>query len=310
MDGAGEPQLIFDAGYGVLSPDGTMVLYTEPDDVWLADLTTGERRNVTGTSDRTECCGQWWPPQPETIVLNSWTPEEVGPSYGFPTVVQLDGTGYNVLDDAEVSYSLPAPSPDGQTVAYDRAGKAWLHGRKTGPEPFDPSAYGLPVAYGSPGESQWRIVSPAWSPDGRQLAWVVADCREERCETSIGVFDLEEQTAQLLHPYTPAGRGGQPLAPLWSPDGQWLAFVVEAESVGEAGLWVLSADGQSEYALSAGDVTTNPTPVWSPDGRWLAYSSTSSDGQTRSFWLAKAGTWERSSLNLPPDAHLVAWVGP
>ena len=309
VDGAGQPQLIFDRGAVALSPDGTRVLYDDPDDVWLADLTTGERRNVTGTSARTECCAQWWPAQPETILFSSWTPEEVGPSYGFPTLARLEGTGYTIVDDAEVSYSLPAPSPDGQTVAYDRAGKAWLYGRKTGPEPFDPSAYGVPVAYGSQGEAQWRIVSPAWSPHGDQLAWVVADCREGPCETSIGVFDLEEQTARLLHPYAPMGRGGQPPAPLWSPDGQWLAFVVEAEMVDEAGLWVFRADGQSEYPLATGDVGTNPTPVWSPDGRWLAYSSTSSDGEIRWFWLAEAGTWELSALELPPDAHLIAWVG-
>jgi hypothetical protein len=308
VDDAGQPQLVFERGDGAISPDGLQVLYDEPDDIWLADLATGERRNVTASQDRIECCAQWWPNQTETILFSSWTSEDAGPSYGFPTVAQLDGSGYAVLDDSGVSYSLPAPSPDGQTVAYDRAGMAWLYGRKTGLEPFDPSAYGLPVTYGSPGEQQWRIVSPAWSPDGQQLAWVVADCREGSCETSIGVFDLTRESLRMLHPYVPVGRGGQPAGPLWSPDGQWLAFVVWAEVPEQAGLWVMRADEQEEYAVEPGLVRANLTPVWSPDSRWLAFSSVSSDGDTRLFWLVEVGTWHRVSIELPPDAYLVTWL--
>jgi Tol biopolymer transport system component len=238
------------------------------------------------------------------ILFSSYPLEDVGPSFGFPTVVQLDGSQYHVLDDSQVSYALPAPSPDGRTVAYDRSGKPWLYRQDAGPEPFDWTLYGLP------GDRELRIVSPAWSPDGRRLAWVVNDCSVGACQTSVGVFDLEAKTAQLLHPYTPVGRGGQPLAPAWSPDGRWLAFTAEAMNPDDAGFWIVRADGQQdeEYPLATGHVRATFAPVWSPDGRRLAVSSVSQGGELE-HWVAEVGTWELHPLDLPPDAHIVDWTG-
>ncbi len=293
----GEPVQIFDRSGAVISPDSTQVLYAEADDIWLADIATGERRNLTQTPERFECCAWWWPGQPDAILFNSWTSQSDEPGYGFPTMVQLDGSDYRVLDDSQASYALPAPSPDGQTVAYDRVGEAWLHRPGTGPEPFDLTPYGLSS------DPQLSVVSPAWSPDGRRLAWIVNDCRAGECQVSIGVFDLEAQTVQLLHAHNPVG------APAWSPDGRWLAFNAWAMDPDDAGLWVARADGQQEeeYRLDAVLSRADPHPVWSPDGLWLAFSSTP-EGIGSGVWLAEVGTWDLHSSDLPPDAYLVDWV--
>jgi len=55
----GQPVQIFDRADALISPDGTQTLYREMDDLWLADLVTGEQRNLTQTPDRAECCAQW-----------------------------------------------------------------------------------------------------------------------------------------------------------------------------------------------------------------------------------------------------------
>lgn len=224
---------------------------------------------------------------------------------GFPTVIQLDGSGYRVLDDGQFSYALPAPSPDGQTVAYDRADQAWLYQPKTGPQPFDLAPFGLSS------DPQLHVYGPAWSPDGRRLAWVVGDCRAGECQRSIGIFDLEAQTAEFLHPHSPAGIGGHPPAPVWSPDGRWLALVAWDENPDDMGLWAVRVDGQQEeeYHLALGLGREAPTPVWSPDGRHLVFSGISRDGET-GHWVAEAGTWELQSLDLPPDARIVNWTSP
>ncbi len=308
----GEPVRIFDRPGAAISADSTQVLYAEGDDIWLADVASGERRNLTQTPDRFECCVQWWPDRPDVILFSSRTPEQAGPNFGFLTSVRLDGSDYRVLDDSQAAFALPAPSPDGQMVAYDQAGQPWLYRWDTGPEPFDLALYGLSS------DPQLRVVSPAWSPAGRRMAWVIGDCRQGECTYGIGVFDLEKRTLQLHHPYTPVGVGGQPPAPAWDPDGRWLAFDTWAIDPDNAGLWVVRADGQqaetdpgaadAEHHLDAG-FRGGHHPVWSPDGRWLAFNSTP-QGVGAGLWLAEVETWDLHPLDLPSDAYPVAWVAP
>jgi Tol biopolymer transport system component len=175
-----------------------------------------------------------------------------------------------------------------------------------GPEPFDLAPYGLL------NDPELRLYSPAWSPDGWRLVWLISDCREDGCQQSVGVFDLEAQAAQLLHPHWPAGMGGQPPAPVWSPDAQWLAAAVWAEDPTGSGIWVLRVDGgpEGEQHLATGLGRGSPEVVWSPDGAWLAIGDSAQGENPKRFYLAHAGTWELQPLDLPADATLVAWVSP
>ena len=271
---------LFDRPNALLSPDGTCVLYLEGDDLWLADLTTGEQHNLTGAANRIECCPQWWPARQDVIILGSWPRDaDLGPSTGFLTLVQVDGSGYRVLDEESQSNALPAPALDGQTIAYDRGGTAWLYHWDNGPELFDVAAYSFPES------KSIRVASPAWSPDGKRLAWVVGGYFDDQWQIGVGVFDLGAQTARLLHPYEPLGMGGWPPAPAWSPDGQWLVFHAIAEAPTEHGLWIARVDGEKEHFLGPGE-----GPVWSPGGRWLAFTCTA-PGAESAIWLAEVGTW-------------------
>jgi Tol biopolymer transport system component len=295
-----------------VSPDGTQVLYTHEDVVWLADIASGERRNLTGEVDRSECCAQWALGEPDVILFSSWPLGETGMDFGYPTLARLgdahreQASAYRVIEDAARSYALPALSPDGRAVAYDRAGQAWLYREDTDAEPLDRTAYSLA------GGSEWRMVSPAWSPDGGRLAWVVNDCSAGPCQSNVGVFDLKGRTAQRLHPHRPAGMGGWPAAPIWSPDGRWLAFTAWAEEPAESGLWVVRVDGQGEeeHHLETGRGRGSPEAVWSPDGAWLAIGDSAQGEGPKRFYLADAGDWGLQPLDLPADATLVAWVSP
>lgn len=105
------------------------------------------------------------------------------------------------------------------------------------------------------------IMSPAWSPDGKNLAYVSF----EKHRSQIWVQDIYSGKRQLVAAYK--GTNG---APAWSPDGKKLALA-------------LSKDGNSEiYTLDLASkklhrVTRSPgidtEPAWSSNGKELTFTS-------------------------------------
>ena len=293
-----QPTLVAGTNSGtILSPDGQRAIYNDGGDLWIVDLDTMKERNLTRDSGRIHCCPQWWPARPGTIIFGSWpVNSDLGPTSGYLSMVRDDGRGYTILDEEVSSNALAAPSPDGQTIAYDRAGTAWLYHWESGSAPLDLTAWGL--------EGVQRIGGPAWSPDGRHLAWTVA-IQNPDWRIAIVVLDMEEQTAAILHPYQNAGRGGWFPPPRWSPDGRWLAFETEDVDPAARGMWVVAADGSSGHYLGPG-----MRPFWSPDGHWLTYSGfeATGGGQVPVTWLVEAGSWYTIRMELPEGATVLGWT--
>jgi TolB protein len=99
---------------------------------------------------------------------------------------------------------------------------------------------------------------PAWSPDGRRVAYV----RHER-GASLLVLDLATRRTRMIH------RGREIADPAWSPDGRIIAFA-------DWYLWLVARDGRRARVLLRDD---NPisSPTWSPDGRRIAFAKGSRD---------------------------------
>jgi hypothetical protein len=140
----------------------------------------------------------------------------------------------------------------------------------------------------------------------------------------VGIFDLETRTAQILHLHKPRLEGGEAVvppyswprspsaAPVWSPDGQWLAFIAEDQAPDASGVWVVRVDSRGEEgypSLFTEYHLGGYHPVWSADGRWLVFHRALPDG-TMGVWAAQAGTWGLIRFALPPDAYIVDWISP
>jgi WD40 repeat protein len=260
IDENGEQLFAFGEPSARLSSDGRYALF-QPEhdpDIWLADLTTGERRNLTEASNRYNGLPQWWPGHQDLIIFGSSV--DLGPGFGYPTIVRTDGSDYRVLDQ-ERGGSL-ALSADGEMLAYggfDDSGRIVRRGSE--PEDFHPLDYGLDVE---------KVFQPAWSPDGRKLAWKVSGDPERHGWTSgVAVFDLENRSAELFHTYAAVGGGTVPHHLSWSPNGAWLAHVTfneRAEDGRRPNLWIAHPDGQGEISL--GNAFES---IWSPDGSQIAY---------------------------------------
>jgi tricorn protease len=107
--------------------------------------------------------------------------------------------------------------------------------------------------------------SPAWSPDGRSIAWF-SDASGEY-ELRIAPQDGRGKARSIKL----AGAGFYE-DPRWSPDGKWISYADNSASI-----WVLEVASGVSTKISS-NVLYRPEPVldhaWSPDSRWLAYTRT------------------------------------
>ena len=112
-----------------------------------------------------------------------------------------------------------------------------------------------------------RVSEPQPSPDGKWLAYVVADVDkpENRMNSDIWLVPTEGGEPRQL---TTSPRHDR--HPTWSPDGKWIAF--ESNRGGDFQVYVISAEGGEARKLTA-NATEATQPAWSPDGKHIAFVS-------------------------------------
>ena len=110
-------------------------------------------------------------------------------------------------------------------------------------------------------ESKAPIVSPAWSPNGRQLAYVSFEGDRPR----IFSQNLATGTRQVIAAFP--GLNG---APAWSPDGKQMAMTLSKD--GNAEIYVMDVDSRRLRRLTVG-AAIDTEPAWAPDGKSLVFTS-------------------------------------
>ena len=177
-------------------------------------------------------------------------------SPGVKEIFQVDRDGANVLQlTRNGSLSLaPSIASDGRLayVTY-KVGAPEIWGQRT--------KGGAQVRlYAAPGGG--LVSSPAWSPDGKRLAFVQGD---RRGNTDIMVLDLATGHVRRL-----TDGSGINTEPSWNPDGTQLAFTSDRE--GSPQVYLMQSDGSNLRRLT-NEGTYNASPAWSPNGAMIAYVS-------------------------------------
>jgi dipeptidyl aminopeptidase/acylaminoacyl peptidase len=109
---------------------------------------------------------------------------------------------------------------------------------------------------------------PAWSPNGREIAF-------RRAGGAVWVIAAEGGPPKLLaRDSPPRGRDVASRRITWSPDGSRLAFVARRGpgNRGDDQIHVVASDGTGERVL-AGSKADEEEPIWSPNGTQIAFSS-------------------------------------
>ena len=308
---SGKAEYLFEQ-YGRISPDQKMVVYSEKDendnyDIWLANLATNERHNLTQSPDMNDCYPEWWAAHPELIVFGTSTSASTHacPWYhGNPTTINTDGSNYHVLE--AFGCTNLALSTDGVKIAYACEDQAHIYEWGKGADNFDSSIFGQTIT---------NFSQAAWSPAAGSLAWRASGDFVENNNTAIVVFNLLSQSSQVLHPYTitVCGGAGDFHWLSWSPKGDLIAFITICDPIiinknwiampNSIGTWlyVSDIDGQDAYFVGMGI-----DPIWSPDGTRLTYNRrefTVDDGT----WVYQVEQQEQSQI-LPSGSQVVDWV--
>ena len=109
--------------------------------------------------------------------------------------------------------------------------------------------------------SREPLISPAWSPDRKQLAYV----GYERGRSAIYIHTLA--TGELRRFVSEKGING---APAWSPDGRSLALTLSFEK--NPDIYVMDLASGSRRQLTQ-HFAIDTEPAWSPDGKQIAFTS-------------------------------------
>jgi hypothetical protein len=112
---------------------------------------------------------------------------------------------------------------------------------------------------------------------------------ERTGNAEIWLLDEDGRELQLTHDRS------ADLAPVWSPDGKYIAF--ESWRDGNSEIYLMEGDGSNQRRLTH-NRADDYFPAWSPDGRFIAFESLR-DGQ-REIYVMKADGTDPARLTFGP----------
>jgi TolB protein len=181
-------------------------------------------------------------------------------TYNDVYVIDSDGENLTRVTDFLEYLESPTWSPDGSRVAYT----SWKSGY--------PRIYELELSTGAetmlpPVRGAGDYITPAYSPDGRTLAFSVLGGGER---SGIFTYNVAEDCCLAYL------SGGQwyDFSPTYSSDGRWMAFNTQRYGDAVPQVMLMPAEGGpaeplSPYAYGSGGYFTSPD--WSPHGDLVAF---------------------------------------
>jgi Tol biopolymer transport system component len=155
-------------------------------------------------------------------------------------------------------------TPDSRSIVIGHHGHLWRADVATGHETMIPFSADVDLMIAGPAHEQYvlndsvvtvhQIRDLAPSPDGKRLAFVALD--------RLWTMDLPDGAPHRVNPTTANGE----FQPVWSPDGQYIAYVTWGDNDGGA-VYRVRADGSSAPQKLSDKPAYYEQPAYSLDGR-------------------------------------------
>jgi Tol biopolymer transport system component len=133
--------------------------------------------------------------------------------------------------------------------------------------------------------------APAWSPDGRWIAFLSGQ------KVGSAIF-LVHPDGTGLHAIGPRHVALGASTPAWSPDGRTLVYTRETK--GRTALWAIGSDGSRMRTLVTSVFATQPS--FSPDGRHVAFIGFDGKGRMGIWSVGADGRGARRLRVVPGSA--------
>jgi dipeptidyl aminopeptidase/acylaminoacyl peptidase len=180
-------------------------------------------------------------------------------------------------------------SPDGKSVAFisNMSGRnnLWLV----------PSEGGWPVQLTV---SDQRQTAPAWSPDGKWIAYQSDYDGDEQWD----IFLVSPKTGKVVN--LTQTREIAELNPTWSPDGRYLAYEVKPKTSAAYEIDIYDMVMREVKHLTTGTPQdkSNSNPIWSKDGAYIVYTQEQAKGTDSNIFVAHVSTG-KSTLLTPHEGE-------
>ena len=256
------------------SPDCSRLVYTESGSLWtVGNDGTDARMLVHHDGDYLH--SPVWSHDGARIAYVRGRYDENGHWSSHIWTVNIDGSHNNQRTEGDLIDRWPAWSPDDKKIAFERETGT---GRNEHGVLLDSDRHivvmtsfgNKPKALNEGG--RWEK-SPAWSPDGSQLAY--------EADGFLLVADADGSNERRVHAAVYFAGGLS-----WSPDGTRIAFV--RGDPDQSSIVIADIDGlDEEVVFDEGIRTVNPR--WSPDGQRIAFHTIDDEGKHRAYVTGAEG---------------------
>ena len=193
---------------------------------------------------------------------------------GLVSVMGFDGGQYGPIGNQPIAGQYASFSPDGTELVFVNGDSNIVVMNNDGTNAHKLTDTGLDT-------------SPAWSPDGTQIAFA------SRRDGIWQIFTMDTQGNNVVNI---SNSHSNDIEPGWSPDSNLIAFVRSPQFGNSSDIWSMDRNGGAQTQLTSTFNATEGRPNWSPGGDAIVFH-TNRDGNQEIYIMKPSGASQTRITN-------------